>query len=148
MPKTRPTAAQICTVLHSSICLSPEIFSERECYPAVFYRMAWVGRDLKDCKSPTPCHRQGHQPPHLILDHAAQGPIQPYPSRDKASTASLAAVPPPHHSHSKELPPDMQPKSSLLQLKIISPCPAITYPFKELTPLLSKRLPLGTERLQ
>ena len=22
-------------------------------------------------------HRQGHQPPHLILDQAAQGPIQP-----------------------------------------------------------------------
>jgi len=21
-------------------------------------------------------HRQGHQPPHLTLDHAAQGPIQ------------------------------------------------------------------------
>ena len=24
-----------------------------------------------------PCHRHGHQPPHLILHHAAQGPIQP-----------------------------------------------------------------------
>ena len=24
-----------------------------------------------------PCHRQGHQPPHLILNQAAQGPIQP-----------------------------------------------------------------------
>jgi len=24
-----------------------------------------------------PCHRQGHQSPHLILDQAAQGPIQP-----------------------------------------------------------------------
>jgi len=24
-----------------------------------------------------PCHRQGHQPPHLTLDQAAQGPIQP-----------------------------------------------------------------------
>jgi len=24
-----------------------------------------------------PHHRQGHQPPHLILDQAAQGPIQP-----------------------------------------------------------------------
>ena len=24
-----------------------------------------------------PCHRQGHQPPHLILDLAAQGSIQP-----------------------------------------------------------------------
>ena len=24
-----------------------------------------------------PCRRQGHQPSHLILDQAAQGPIQP-----------------------------------------------------------------------
>jgi len=24
-----------------------------------------------------PCHMQSHQPPHLILDQAAQGPIQP-----------------------------------------------------------------------
>jgi len=39
--------------------------------------MAQVGRDLKDHEAPTPCHSQGHQPPHLILDQAAQGPIQP-----------------------------------------------------------------------
>jgi len=38
--------------------------------------MARVGRDLKDHEAPTPHHRQGHQPPHLILDQAAQGPIQ------------------------------------------------------------------------
>ena len=38
--------------------------------------MAWVGRDLKDIKLQHPCHRQGHQLPHLILDQAAQGPIQ------------------------------------------------------------------------
>jgi len=41
--------------------------------------MAWVGRDLKDHQAPTPplhC-RQGCQPPHLILDQAAQGRIQP-----------------------------------------------------------------------
>jgi len=38
----------------------------------------------------------------------------------------------PHYSHSKELPPDIQPKSSLLQHKTISPRPAIIYPFKEL----------------
>jgi len=31
--------------------------------------MAWVGRELKDHESPTPPHhRQGNQPPHLILD--------------------------------------------------------------------------------
>ena len=40
--------------------------------------MAWVGRDLKIMNlQPHPCHRQGHQPPHLILDQAAQDPIQP-----------------------------------------------------------------------
>jgi len=41
------------------------------------HRMAWVGSDLKDHQAPIPCHRQGHQPPHIILDQAAQGPIQP-----------------------------------------------------------------------
>jgi len=35
--------------------------------------MAWVGRDLKDHEAPTPCHRQGCQPPYQILDQAAQG---------------------------------------------------------------------------
>jgi len=39
--------------------------------------MAWVGRDPKDHEAPTPRHMQGHQPPHLIPDQAAQGPIQP-----------------------------------------------------------------------
>jgi len=40
--------------------------------------MAWVGRDLKDHQPPTPCcHRQHHHPPHLILDQAGQGSIQP-----------------------------------------------------------------------
>ena len=39
--------------------------------------MAWIGRDLKDHEAPTPHHMQGHQPPYLILDQAAQGPIQP-----------------------------------------------------------------------
>ena len=39
--------------------------------------MAWAGRDPKDPRVPIPCHRQGRQPPHLILDQAAQGPIQP-----------------------------------------------------------------------
>jgi len=35
--------------------------------------MAWVGRDLKDHKAPIPPYcRQGHQPPHLILEQAAQ----------------------------------------------------------------------------
>jgi len=39
--------------------------------------MAWVGRDHKDHRVPTPCHRQGHQPSDLVLDQNAQDPIQP-----------------------------------------------------------------------
>lgn len=34
--------------------------------------MAWVGMDPQDLQVPTPCHRQGDQPPHLVLDQAAQ----------------------------------------------------------------------------
>ena len=41
------------------------------------HRMAWVGRDLKDHQLQPLCCRQGCQPPYLILDQAAQGPIQP-----------------------------------------------------------------------
>jgi len=37
--------------------------------------MVWVGRDLKDHHARTPYHRQSHQPPYLILNQAAQGPI-------------------------------------------------------------------------
>jgi len=47
-----------------------------------------------------------------------------------------AAVPAPHHSPGKELPPNIQPKSSLFQLKTVPPCPAVIYPFKEFTPFL------------
>jgi len=87
--------------------------------------MAWVGRDLKVHQAPTPRHRQGCWPPHLILDQAAQGPIQPGLERLQGQgihNPSRQHVPAPHHSHSKELLPDIQPKSSLLPLKIISPC--------------------------
>ena len=76
------------------------------------------------------CHRQGHQPPHLILDQAAQGPIKPIQEHLQGwSTHSLPGQPVPalHHSLCKELPPDIQPKSSLPQLKTISPCPAVIY---------------------
>ena len=87
-----------------------------------------------------PCHMQGHQPPHLIPAHAAQGPIQPGLEHLQGWTGHpqplWAAVPAAHHSHSKELPPDIQPKSSSFNLKTISPCPAVTHPFEELTPLL------------
>jgi len=63
-------------------------------------------------------HRQGHQPPHFIPAQVAQGPIQPGPEHLQGWTGHpqplWAAVPAPHHSHSKELPPDIQPKSALL----------------------------------
>jgi len=82
---------------------------------------------------------QNRQPPHSIPDQAAQGPIQrglEYLQRQGIHNLSGQTVPAPHHSHSKEHPPDIQPQSSLLQLKTISSCPAIIIPFKELTPLL------------
>jgi len=70
------------------------------------------------------CHRQGHQPPRLIPAQAAQGPIQPGLEHVQGWTGQpqplWAAVSAPHHSHSKELPPDIQPQSFLLQLKTIS----------------------------
>jgi len=102
--------------------------------------MVCVGRDLKDHKAPTPRHRQGHQPPYLILDQATQGPIQPGHEHLQGWMGHpqplWAAVPAPHHSHRKELPPDIQPQSSLLQLKTIFPYPAIIYPCKELKKIL------------
>ena len=85
-----------------------------------------------------PPARQGHQPPHL-LDQVAQGPIQPgleHLQGQGIHNLPGQPVPAPHHSLGKELPADIQPKSSLLQLKTISPCPAVIYLFKELTPLL------------
>ena len=78
-----------------------------------------------------PLHRQSHQPPHLILDQAAQGPIQPGLEHLQGwgiHSLSGQPVPAPHYSHSKEPPPDIQPKSSLLQLRTISPPPAGSTP--------------------
>uniref|UniRef100_G1NQP0 FAT atypical cadherin 3 n=1 Tax=Meleagris gallopavo TaxID=9103 RepID=G1NQP0_MELGA len=52
------------------------------------------------------CHRQGYQPPHLILDEAAQGPIQSgleHLQGQGTYYPSGQPVPAPHHSHSKEL---------------------------------------------
>jgi len=53
-----------------------------------------------------PCHRQGCQPPDLILHPAAQGPIQPgleHLQEWGIQSLSGQPVPAPHHSHSKEL---------------------------------------------
>ena len=71
------------------------------------HRMARVGRDLKDHESPTPCHTQGHQPPHFTPAQAAQGPIQPGLEPLQGWTGHpqplWAAVPAPHHPLCKEL---------------------------------------------
>ena len=53
-----------------------------------------------------PYHRQGHQPPHLILEQAAQGCIQPgleHLQGRGIHSLSGQPVPAPHHSHSEEL---------------------------------------------
>ena len=103
--------------------------------------MAWVGRDLKDHESPTPHHRQGHQPPHL-LDQVAQGPIQPGLEHLQGWMGHpqplWAAVPAPHHSPDRELPPKIQPKSSLFQLKTVPLCPAVNFSTWEDYPVSSQ----------
>ena len=102
--------------------------------------MAWVGRDLKDHEgSNLPAAGRATNLHNLILVLVAQGPIQPGLEHHQGwgiHKLSGQSVPAPQHSHSKELPPGIQPKSSLLQLKTISPCPAVIYAFKELIPLL------------
>jgi len=83
-------------------------------------RMAWVGRDLKDHQDPI------HQPPHLIPDQAAQGPIQPgFENLQGRGIHSLSEqpVPAPHYSllrtsilHLQEFALVLlQPKAGLLQ---------------------------------
>jgi len=52
-------------------------------------------------KLPPPCHRQGHPPPELVLDQAAQGPNQPGLEHFQGwSVHNLSGqpVPAPHHS--------------------------------------------------
>jgi len=68
------------------------------------HRLAWVGRDPKDHPVPNLGHRQGQQPPYLVLDEAAQGPIQPgleHPQGWGIHIVSGQPVPAPHHSLSK-----------------------------------------------
>jgi len=72
--------------------------------------MAWAGRDPKD------------HPPDLVLDQAAQGPIQPgleHLQGRSIHTLPRQPVPAPQHSLCEELPPDIQSKPSLLELKTI-----------------------------
>ena len=92
-----------------------------------------------------PCRRQGLQPPDLILDQAAQGPIQPGPEHPQGRSIhklSGQPVPAPQHPLGKELLPDSQPKSSLLPFQTDSTWPAVIYPCKQLTPQ-ETRIPLA-----
>ena len=96
-------------------------------------RMAQVGRDLKDHQASTLPLQAGL--PASTFNTRPGCPIQPgleHLQGRGIHSFSGQPVPAPHHSHSKELPPDIQPKSSLLQLKTISPCPPVIYPSKEL----------------
>ena len=73
------------------------------------------------------------------LGEAAQGPILPGLEHLQGwgiHNLSGQPVSAPHHSPGKELTPNIQPKSSLFQLKTVSPCPAVIYLFKEFTPFL------------
>ena len=72
-----------------------------------------------------PRQRQGHQPPHLILNQAAQGPIQPGLEHLQGwGIHSLSGqLFQDLTTHSKELPPDIQHRS-LRRLKTVSPCPS------------------------
>ena len=105
--------------------------------------MAWVRRDLKDHEAPTPATpcpspwcRQDQQPPYLILDQAAEGSTWSWTPPGTGHPQPLWAACSSTSPLCEELPPDIQPKSSLLQLKTISICPAVISHFKELTPLL------------
>ena len=102
------------------------------------HRMTQVGKDLKDPEAPNPVPGRAATLPHA-LDHVAQGPIPPgieHLQRRGIHNLPGQPVPGPHHSLSKELPPNIQPKSSLFHLTSLSPCLAIISPFKEFTPLL------------
>ena len=58
--------------------------------------MVWPGLEgtSRIMKLQLPCYRQGHQPPHLILDQAVQAPsnLALNTSEDGASTASLGSL--------------------------------------------------------
>ena len=101
------------------------------------HRMGWVGTQGSSSSNPlpqagpptSPYHtRPGCPGPHPTWPRIPPGTGHPQPL--------WQPVPAPHHCLCKELPPDIQPKPSLLQLKTISSCPAVIYPSEELTPLL------------
>ena len=80
------------------------------------------------------CHRQGHQPPDLLLDQVDQGPVQPGLEHLQGwSIHSLSEQPvqKPHHSLCNVISSDIQSKSSLLVFNTISPYPIIIFPGKK-----------------
>ena len=79
--------------------------------------MAWIGRGFKDHQVPTPLLQAGLPTATSVLDQIVQGPIQPELEHLQGwgiHNLSGQPVPTPHHSHRKELPSDIQLKSSLL----------------------------------
>jgi len=97
------------------------------------YRIVeWFGLEgtLKIIKFQTPCHRQSHQPPYMVLDQVAQCLIQlglEHLQGQSIHNLSGQPVPAPHHSLGKKLPPDIKSEPSVLELKTIPPCPIIIF---------------------
>ena len=98
--------------------------------------MAW---DLKDHQLPVSGPNAGLPTTRSSTRPVAQGLIQPgleHP-QDRAFTTSLGSLfPVPYHYLSKNFPPDIQSKCSLLLLKITTLCPITIYPCKKLISLI------------
>ena len=104
------------------------------------HRMAWVGMDAKNHQAPTPLpqaglptSRYGTRPGCPGL-HPTQSWTPPGMGHPQPPWAAVTAS---HHFLCDDLSPDIQSKPSLLELKIISPCPITIYLSKKLIPLLS-----------
>ena len=121
------TACRLMVLMEVSMEKDQELF--KQCLSffnlSLFHRITeWLGLEgtSRIINLLSLCCSQGHQPSHLILDQAAQGPIQPGLEHLQGwgiHNFSGQPVPALHHSHSKELPSDIQPKSSFLQVKTI-----------------------------
>ncbi|XP_052529297.1 uncharacterized protein LOC128076048 isoform X1 [Tympanuchus pallidicinctus] len=95
-------------------------------------RMAWVGKAHSDHLLSTPCCVQGRQP----ADQAAQSHVQPgLECLQGWGIHSLLGqpVPVPHLPLCDKLPPQIQPKPPLCQLKT-TPCPVTIHPINSHSP--------------
>jgi len=86
--------------------------------------MASIGRDPEDHQASTGLSwgETPQQPPDLVLEQVAQGPIQPGLEHFRGwgiHCLSGQTVSTPPHTLCEELPPDIQSKPSLLELKTI-----------------------------